>query len=361
MMKKNELKRLLERYESGEATEQEKQHLYQHYNSFLSNNTLEGFNEKIAESTLHKHEDKKSRTIRRFVSPQFLLKIAATLFIISSISLLYIKFSKLNPIDAYQQKSIAGPIAMAIAVLPSGDTLLLNSNTADNTAKLQHVVANGINQRIVVKTPRGTKIQFSLPDGSHVWLNSDSKLTYSSSFSKQNREVSIEGEAYFEIAKMINNGKREPFIVKSNRQEIEVLGTKFNVNNYDNEINSVTTLLEGSVSIRAISQNHPTILIPGQQFVTNGKNSAVSHVDERNVISWKDGYLLLIDQNFSSLARTIERNYNVKFSNLSIAQDEKLSGELQTNVELDELLSVLELNLGVKFKRNNDIITLFKD
>src|SRR5690606_36229691 len=109
-------------------------------------------------------------------------------------------------------------------------------------------------------TPRGGQYQVSLPDGTKVWLNADSKLYYPRAFSGNTRTVQMEGEAYFEVAK----DEQKPFIVQTNRQKVEVLGTHFNVNAYSEEPISAVSLLEGKVKVSLANQAERTLL-PGQQ------------------------------------------------------------------------------------------------
>jgi ferric-dicitrate binding protein FerR (iron transport regulator) len=156
-------------------------------------------------------------------------------------------------------------------------------------------------------TAKGETYQVRLPDGSLVWLNAASSLSYPANFiGDKNRRVKLDGEGYFEIAK----DKAHPFIVESNNQEVEVLGTHFNVNAYSNESSTNTTLLEGSVKISA--GNKQQILKPGEQGINSGNGIQVSQANIDNITDWKDGDFYLDRIDFKQAMRKIARWYDVE-------------------------------------------------
>src|SRR5690606_24897985 len=146
----------------------------------------------------------------------------------------------------------------------------------------------------------------TLPDGSKVWLNAESSITYPTTFVDKERKVEITGEAYFEVS----HNAQQPFIVASAQQLVEVLGTEFNVNAYNDDHSINTTLLKGSVRIKTTS-NQTTILTPGQQARVSNETIRVNDVQTEDYIAWKNGLIVLNHADLSSVVKQIERWYDV--------------------------------------------------
>ncbi len=176
-----------------------------------------------------------------------------------------------------------------------------------------------------LSTPKGRVYQLLLTDGTKVWLNSASSITYPVAFNENTRTVTITGEAYFEVAKQ----KHKPFYVKAGTATVQVLGTHFNVNSYHDENNITTTLLEGSIMVK---QNNNSILLkPGQQ-VQNGRNTndipKVIMANTEEVMAWKNGFFQFNDANLQSVMRQLSRWYDVEIKYEGIIPDKKLVGEI---------------------------------
>jgi len=156
-----------------------------------------------------------------------------------------------------------------------------------------------------LSTARAEQYQIVLPDGTKVWLNAATTLRFPASFAGMSkRNVELTGEAYFEVAK----DKTKPFIVHSDQQEVEVLGTHFNINNYTDEPMVKTTLLEGSVKV-----NQNNILKPGEQAAINKAGDIkISMVPVEEAIAWKKGYFEFNDENVYEIMRKISRWYDVQ-------------------------------------------------
>lgn len=167
---------------------------------------------------------------------------------------------------------------------------------------------NASNSYNTIETPNGGQYQVILPDGTKVWLNAASKLTYPVSFTgRARREVTLGGEAYFEVAK----DKSHPFLVESSGQDVEVLGTHFNISSYKEEPHTKTTLLEGSVKIRSAKGN-VVVLKPNQQAELNGDHLQVKEVKAAYAVAWKDGYFMFNNENLETVMTRIARWYNVQ-------------------------------------------------
>lgn len=159
-----------------------------------------------------------------------------------------------------------------------------------------------------IETPRGGQYQVILPDGSKAWLNASSSLTFPVHFGTKERRVKMTGEVYFEITGMYE--RRLPFIVETEKQRIEVLGTRFNVNAYPDEPAQRTTLLEGSVKVVHPASNTRAILKPGQQAATTD-HIQVTDADIDGDMAWKNGDFIFRDEQLESILRKVARWYDV--------------------------------------------------
>lgn len=214
---------------------------------------------------------------------------------------------------------------------------------------------------VTLTTPAAGKYKVTLPDGSKVWLNANSKLKYPTKFTGTERRVELQGEAYFEIEKLYaknslkSNQMRVPFIVKGPDLDIEVLGTKFNVRAYETDLEKKATLLEGKIRLKSFKKGKidDKILNPGEQAIIRGDNLAVtSSINVRQQTAWKDGIILLDQQTIVQVLKQIERSYDVVFvfeNKISLPR-KTLSGELQPNLPLSSLLKALEKQSGLIFE-----------
>lgn len=172
-------------------------------------------------------------------------------------------------------------------------------------------------QQLQLIIPRGGIYQVILSDGSKVWLNANSTLTYPSQFLAAARTVSLEGEAYFEISK-----NRKPFIVKTAQQEVNVLGTKFNVSSYSNRNEERITLVEGSIQVK--SPFGAYLLHPNQELITDAHKSFQQDADAEDAIAWKGGIFLFDNMKLADVLLRLADWYNVDFE----FKDERLKSEL---------------------------------
>jgi ferric-dicitrate binding protein FerR (iron transport regulator) len=189
-------------------------------------------------------------------------------------------------------------------------------------------------------TPRGRQFQVVLSDGSKVWLNAASSITYPTAFTGTKREVSITGEAYFEI----KNDARHPFIVAAEDEKITVLGTHFNVMAYPDEGQMKTTLVEGSVRISRGTEK--VVITPGQQASFSPKTGhiAVMAVQTPEIIAWVSGKLSLNNLDISAIMRRLARWYNVDVEFEGPVPQGHFWGVINRNVNLSSVLSVMNAN-----------------
>lgn len=157
--------------------------------------------------------------------------------------------------------------------------------------------------------PAGIRSKITLPDGSHVWLNAESELSYPALFN-DNREVKLKGEAFFEVVKDTLN----PFKVNTRLSEIKVLGTSFNVNAYDNDRSESVSLMEGRVTVSLLENDTSSLLLPGEQIVINQKTgiSQNQHFDSLEVFGWTKGLLVFKNAGKDEIIDKLSRWYGVK-------------------------------------------------
>ena len=212
----------------------------------------------------------------------------------------------------------------------------------------------------VISTPNGGEWQIRLPDGSLVWLNALSSLEYPLNIGTTTvRKVKLKGEAYFEVAKE----SKHPFIVETDKQKLEVLGTHFNINSYTNESLTKTTLLEGSVRISAIQNlNEYEVLKPGQQSVLSENGIEIKAVDTDESVAWKNGYFMFNNEKQESILRKIARWYNVKVEYADKeAKDVMYYGTVSRFDKISQVLRKFEQTGEVRFEMQGNKLIVYKD
>lgn len=196
----------------------------------------------------------------------------------------------------------------------------------------------------IMSIPKGRQFHITLPDGTQVWLNSASSIRYPTAFIGNERKVEITGEAYFEVAR----NKKKPFRVSVNQKvELEVLGTHFNVNAYDDEQNIAATLLEGSVAVAA--SDHSVVLQPGQQAQIAGGVTKVNNADIEKVMAWKNGLFNFEDASLEQVMRQLSRWYDIEVIYEKGIPEIYFVGEMGRNMPLMDVLASLETT-GVRFR-----------
>jgi ferric-dicitrate binding protein FerR (iron transport regulator) len=197
----------------------------------------------------------------------------------------------------------------------------------------------------VLSTAKGETYQVKLPDGTAVWLNAASTLTYTTSLREGDRRVvRLLGEAYFQVAE----DKSRPFIVETSQQQIEVLGTHFNVNAYLDEEDVTTTLLEGRVKVS--NQSGSKILKPGDQSSVTEHSILITQVDTERAIAWKNNKFLFENDNIQYIMRMIERWYAVDVVYTGAMPTEKFGGGVSRFDNVSQVLRILESTGGAHFK-----------
>lgn len=212
-------------------------------------------------------------------------------------------------------------------------------------------------QPVTVVTQLGERSQVVLPDGTKVWLNSSSSVEYVAPFFSRQRRVKMEGEAYFEV----EHDRRAPFVVSTNGLDVEVLGTRFNIRNDDNDHRVTTVLLEGAVKAYASGREQASVrLHPAQQLVFDTRTHAMRLTDcpsaERS-INWIDGRFCFEHDTFGEIVAELKRYYNVDIRFMdNRLRDMRFSGNFRVEDGIYHIMSVLQLTYKFNYRiAGNDI------
>lgn len=209
----------------------------------------------------------------------------------------------------------------------------------------QQAINPGTNDINTLTIPSGGYYSLTLADGTKVWLNSESSLTYPTAFNGTERVVKLSGEGYFEVAHRHN----QPFKVIANNQTVEVLGTHFNINAYANERATVTTLLQGSVKVSTSSGNSRT-LVPGLETVVVKDNIGIRPADEDNAIAWTENNFVFNKEELGSIMRKISRWYDVDIVCPPNIAGLSFSGSISRSRNIKQVLKIMELTNSIHFK-----------
>ena len=207
----------------------------------------------------------------------------------------------------------------------------------------------GHTKTMIFAASKGQRAVYSLPDGTKVWLNSDSKLEYPKKFAKNIRRVKLTGEAYFDV---VNNPK-QPFIVETSLVSIKVLGTKFNVKSYPFEKTIETILESGSVSLEKINTNdkaNPLIIKPQQKatYIIDRQNFKLESVNSELLTSWRDGKLIFDNELIKEVIIKIERHYGLKVNLTNSRHDDRITLTIKDET-IEETLRLIQLTTPINF------------
>ncbi|MEG1949230.1 MAG: FecR domain-containing protein [Odoribacter sp.] len=234
------------------------------------------------------------------------------------------------------------------------DSCFLSYGKPDSMVLNTHLVYN----KLVV--PRGGEYQLKLADGTKVWLNSDTRLKYPETFTGDKREVFLDGEAYFEVAK----DSRHPFIVHSGVQKVKVLGTCFGITCYADANEQYTTLVEGKVEIEFpgyVSDKYQ--LEPGKQILFDHLKLEITKrsVNVREFVSWKEGKYVFAKKRLEDMLNTLSRWYNFQvFYQNNDCKEILFSGEIQRFDNFNAILKLIEKTSDVKFIVNDNVVRVMR-
>lgn len=355
MQEREKIKQLFERYKLGQCTPEEEATLHAWFNHY-TRLEAHGLDDLVKMDAI-RPIDRKRQRVRR-------LSYAAAVVLILTISwyTLQDKASSSNPVATAVTHDIAPGGNRATLILSDGrkvdlsemqsgivvgETGILYENETENIVALEQDV-----QLLTLSVPKGGTYQVTLSDGTKVWLNATSTLTYPSRFSEIERVVEIEGEAFFAVAE----DQTRPFKVVSRDQEITVLGTEFNVSGYPDGSDVETTLVEGSIQLRVDASGEVVTLVPNEQSVLSGAGIHTRSVDIAPYIAWKNGEFNFNNTAFDDMMKQISRWYGVNVIYEGVIPHDKFSGTLSRNVTLQTVLEFLRIS-EIKYRlQENDLI-----
>lgn len=361
-MTEQEASELLKKYKDGLCTPQELAFMESWYKDLEDNlpdvpySDADGAAQRVWQMALARQVIPQ-KSIRRYYWP---VAAACMIIICGIVYLTSTNKNKIKPEQTVVEDAPAGS-NKATLTLGNGQQIVLDAAKAGTLAQQAGVtISKNANGQLVytiadagsntsgayntISTPKGGQFEVYLPDGSHVWLNADSRLKYPLKFIGDVRKVELTGEAYFEVKKNSN----QSFIVTSNDQSVEVLGTHFNVCSYRDEP-AVTTLAEGRVKVSSVSFPQKTILEPNQQATAMPDGFAVKKVRADDVIAWKDGLFVFEGTDLKDVLRQLGRWYDVKVAYNTIP-DIKFYGEIPRTVNLLKVIEQIAAVSDVQLK-----------
>lgn len=312
------------------------------------------------------------KTSQRRKTVLFLLKIAAVFVGLVSVGL---GFYSLDLFEDPKERQVVSEGAITleledgtVTVLEDTETKLLQKN-ANGASVSQHentlLYEAGENQKELVfnqlTVPFGKKFEVVLSDGTHVFLNSGTKLRYPVNFlQSQPRDVYLDGEAYFDV----NKDSLNPFTVITDDMNTRVYGTSFNVSSYKNDGNTSTVLVEGSVGVylsKNINGEGPIVLEPGQQASFVIDEVEVTNVDVRKYKAWTEGKLYFVEDRFDIILKELQRHFNVTIYNeYEQLNTIKFTGTFEDE-SLDKILSVFKEHTAFDYEVQGDKIAIHKN
>jgi len=377
---RQELIQIFQKYLDGNATPEEQRFVEAWYESFgkdggITNSYTEeqlGQMEARMEYELKKRMEASRprplwKSLHRLVTPS---RVAAAVFLILSLAGAWYIMSNQGSKETITDESTLHAIDLppgsdqGILTLTDGSQIVLGSVSTGMLARQGNTLIQKIEDGLVTYTgedaslepglntltvPSGGKYSLVLPDGSRVWLNAESSITFPTAFSGRKRSVKISGEVYFDVAK----DPARPFIVQvGNNRQIRVLGTQFNVNAYSDEEEITTTLLEGSVEILPGGNAGLAVrLNPGEQaaFSETGQISVRHGVNTDEIVAWKNGIFQFEKADIQSVMRQISRWYNVEVVYEGPLPDRNFSGKIDRQSNASEALDILRFT-GLNFR-----------
>ncbi len=375
-MEQVDFKILLNRYLTGELDLQQKAWLRSEMDKPENQETVEAFVREIMESDefliedplvkqrLDAFLDREIQKTRR-ARIRYFTRYAAAAVILFAVAGAYFLLQPKKPELLSQAERFKNDVAPgkigAVLKLENGQTILLD--TAANGKILGHFTKSDeavtvTSDKVLfatLETPISRTETLNLPDGSTVWLNAASSIRFPTAFSGKQRVVEVTGEVYFKVA---HDGSK-PFLVKVQGQEIEDIGTEFNVNAYNNETVIRTTLVEGAVKVTG--KGNSLLLKPGQQSSSDASGKLGLHENNNldEILAWKNGFFRYDGVSIEDIMKQVTRWYGV-----DVVYQEKVQGEfvarIPRNVPVSQLLSLLEETGHIHFKVEDKTITVMK-
>lgn len=378
-MEKQEFLKLIDWYLEGNASAEEKQLLYNYYDSFQENDswdeTLMG-NEKLIENEdlqiLSNNIAALKTPVRKIITWKKWVVAASVIFMvgIGGYFTIFTRDIEKPVAQAAPAKDVAAPTTnRAMITLANGEKIFLD-NTANGTlgsdgtvkiVKLDNgniVYQNTRNAAEVtyntIINPQGSRVQtLVLTDGTQVWLNAGSSLRYPTAFIGSERKVELSGEGYFAVV----HNEKMPFKVMANGVEIEDLGTEFNINSYADEPEMKVTLVNGLLQVK--KNGAEKLITPGQQAKISDIIKLVKNADLDNELAWKNGFFAFHEADLKTVMRQLARWYDIEISYEGNIYQETYSGSIGKDLSLKDVLDGLT-RMKLKFRIEGNKVTILQ-
>ncbi|WP_316815781.1 FecR family protein [Pedobacter nyackensis] len=380
---------ILGKYRAGEASAEEVEFLHAYYNFFeIKGNIFEEMDHSskalLKEEIKSELDFKIAQTVvpagRKLWRLNQILAAAAVLLVVGiAVYFINLQLTGLNDVRMQiaeaKVKDIAPGGNHAVLTLADGSAIKLDdqknglltnqegaviSKTKDGQIVYHHEGKAAAEVYNTISTPRGGQYQLVLADGTKVWLNAASSIRFPTVFAGKSRNVEITGEAYFEVTK----NREKPFKVFSRNQEVEVLGTHFNLNTYEDEQYDQTTLLEGSVKVYRLNEAGSSVnaqtIIPGQVAIAakGTVDIKVARAVDDEAIAWKNGYFKFSKADIKTIMRQVSRWYNVDVVYKGDFGNDLFGGKINRTDSVSGVLRILKLsNINTTIKGRTIIIS----
>jgi transmembrane sensor len=374
-MDQQEAARLLEKYIDKTATAQERHLVDTWYNNEAAKRQLtdaDSFEHLADELWLGTRARAGLNPVKKIHKAWYWLSAAVVLLFGLSLAYIALRPDSETKLSA-QTSQIKPGTNKAVLTLANGKKIYLNNATKGKLAEQNNTSVNKTDSGKIVyqaegktaenalayntiTTPAGGQFQLTLADGTSVTLDASSSITYPVTFTGKQRLVTMKGQVYFEVA----HNSNKPFVVSTQGQSIEVLGTHFNVNAYDDEPLIKTTLLTGSIKLKVAE--HQALLKPGQQGVVQVAATTIDikDADIEETMAWQKGYFRFHQEEIHSIMRKLARWYNIDVTFEGPTPTEKYSGTISRYKNINQVLSMLEYSKSVHFKVSGRRVTVLE-
>nr|WP_121272632.1 FecR family protein [Pedobacter schmidteae] len=355
-MKNKLLKELITKSLHGTLDEEESRRLYAWIQESKTNEALYvKLKDVDTLQNIQRHYKQESNTKQKTYKMFRIGSVAAAIVILTAVTLNYWNSGQSPALPTSEDK----------VMLISGKRSYQLSEKLEKNNKVPHasisqlfniyeVESDAKQKDYTLVVPKGKTYDIALMDGTVVTLNADSKLIFPAIFASDHRTVTISGEAFFKVAK----DRKRPFIVKTNRGEVMVLGTHFNINSYDDTGADAISLVEGKIQVS--KEDEVMTLVPGQAaLLRKNEPIKVSSFDLEEVLAWKEGLFLFDDRNLAQVLTELEKWYPVefKYTNANL-KTIPIYIKMKKDRKLEDILMALEQTNRIKFKKSGTIITV---
>lgn len=328
----------------------------------LSCNTVSEIHQRIVSRIdVYRRKKQKARV--------FYVSFAAGVLLLIALGIPYLLHQNSQPAVPSSMPATENRIATSVQLISNGEIITLNSNSSitltedgkasivDSTRKIQSrkLSTNKTNKLIV---PYGKRSFITLDDGTKIWLNSGTELSFPSSFASNSiRSIHVKGEIYLEVAT-----SAKPFVVNTERSQIEVLGTAFNVSAYNDDRIEQVVLVHGSVNL--CLGNKTSVRLHPNELATISANKCeiTEHIDVSHYTLWRKGAMVFSQVPINEILKKLERYYNVSFNQPphSVLKTKTVSGKLFLSNNIDSVLTTISLLSSVDYKREGNQITFIE-